>query len=156
MAALGSIVRNIVREPRPCSKFSIARPSFTIHTWNVYTLLTACLNLLYCILYIYIYASIYAYVCYKGSCIARICIMQPDAATLGAYVTRCYISRSLVSKQGRKRDENVSSFPPFAEFFSNFKGGNGTVSQPLFPCSSTRFYSCCLHMAAWLRSTPMI
>lgn len=138
MTALRSIVRNIVREPRPCSKFSIARPSFTIHTWNVYTLLTACLNLLYCIIYIYIhiYASIYAYVCYRGSCIARICIMQPDAATLGAYVTR-YIS--LVSKQGRKRDENVSSFPPFAEFFSNFKDGNGIVSQPLFPCSSILF-----------------
>lgn len=60
MTALRSIVRNIVREPRPCSKFSISRPFFTIHTWNVYTLLTACLNLLYCI-YLYIYICFYVY-----------------------------------------------------------------------------------------------
>lgn len=129
MTALRSIVRNIVREPRPCSKFSISRPFFTIHTWNVYTLLTACLNLLYCIyLYIYMLLCIYAYVCHRGSCIARICIMQPDAATLGAYVTR-YISRSL--GRGGKRDEK--RFPSFVD--SALKGGNETVFTPFPPHS---------------------
>lgn len=131
MTALRSIVRNIVREPRPCSKFSISRPFFTIHTWNVYTLLTACLNLLYCIyLYIYMLLCIYAYVCHRGSCIARICIMQPDAATLGAYVTR-YISRSL--GRGGKRDEK--RFPSFVDLFSALKGGNETVFTPFPPHS---------------------
>lgn len=147
MTALRSIVRNIVREPRPCSKFSISRSFFTIHTWNVYTLLTACLNLLYCIyLYIYMLLCIYAYVCHRGSCIARICIMQPDAATLGAYVTR-YISRSL--GRGGKRDEK--RFPSFVDTLFRFKRRKWnrfhTVSPPL---DSIR--ACFLHMAAWLRS----
>lgn len=147
MTALRSIVRNIVREPRPCSKFSISRPFFTIHTWNVYTLLTACLNLLYCIyLYIYMLLCIYAYVCHRGSCIARICIMQPDAATLGAYVTR-YISRSL--GRGGKRDEK--RFPSFVDTLFRFKRRKWNRFHAVPPpLDSIR--ACFLHMAAWLRS----
>lgn len=65
---------------------------------------------------------IYAYVCHRGSCIAQICIMQPDAATLGAYVTR-YISRSLVSRQERDENRSPLSFR-IRYFFSILKCGD--------------------------------
>lgn len=83
---------------------------------------------------------IYAYVCHRGSCIARICIMQPDAATLGAYVTR-YISRSLVSRQERDENRSPLSFR-IRYFFSILKCGDESGETVfLVPFPSTRFYS---------------
>lgn len=98
---------------------------------------------------------IYAYVCHRGSCIARICIMQPDAATLGAYVTR-YISRSLVSRQERDENRSPLSFR-IRYFFFHFKMWRWK-RRNRFPYRSPRLDSiraCFLHMAAWSRSDPI-
>lgn len=105
-----SCLRNSLREPHPCLKFSILdRLSITIYTSSVYTLLTACQT--------YSIICFYVYICIIGSCITRICIMQPDAAMLPTYVTR-YI-KIVGSKQG-KEDENVPEYKIYS-FFSDGK-----------------------------------
>lgn len=81
-------------------------------------------------MYIFVYICFYVYI-YICICMSQrflyctdICIMQPDAATLGAYVTR-YISRSLVSF-GRRGWKAVSSFllsPIFLERWKWKRGG---------------------------------